>query len=112
MKGHQKIISMRMQGLRPDCVFVDDFTIASDSILKKFDWYEPYESICIEGDSIKTLDLTFLHDLDVRATLNTESRAKAFLDVCRAIQVRSVAIYVPDGKDTGQIFIEKDCALS
>ena len=102
MNGHEKIIEMRMAGERPLCVFVDDFKVQKS----KWAQDDDFLNVCIEGDSIKTLDLTFLHGLDVRATLNTEKRARDFVDACKQVQVKTIAAYVPDGRGSGLMIIE------
>lgn len=104
MNGHEKIIGMRMAGEKPSCVFIDDFKMEKS----KFAQDDDYLSICVEGDNIKTLDLRFLNGLDVRATANTENRAKEIFDAAVSNGAKTVASYSCTGKGTGKMFMHID----
>lgn len=93
-----------MKGIKPSCVFIDDFKI------EKSKWSEESDflNICVEGDNLKTLDLRFLNGLDVRATANTENRAKEIFDAAIKNGAKTVAAYSCTGRGTGKMLIHID----
>lgn len=104
MNGHEKIIKMRIDGESPTCVFIDDFKVQPS----KWDQEDDFLRVCIEGDAISTLDLRFLVGLDVRATANTENRAKEIFDAAVSNGAKTVAAYSCNGKGTGKMFMHID----
>lgn len=90
MIGHEPILKMRMSGVRPSIVFINDF---ADPVAK--DWHNPgarygqvwepdYPTISIEPtDRIEALDLRFLVGMAASVSGSTESRAKALLNACK-----------------------------
>lgn len=89
MNGHDKIIQLRMAGEMPSCVFIDDFKTAPSKWAQEDDFI----IVCVEGDSMKTLDLRFLIGLDVRITANKKSRANEIFDACVSNGAKTVAAY-------------------
>lgn len=104
MRGHEKVIESRLNGIKPSCVFIDDFKIEKSKWAQEDDFL----SICVEGDNLKTLDLRFLNGLDVRATANTENRAKEIFDAAIKNGAKTVAAYSCTGKGTGKMLIHID----
>ena len=79
MKGHEKLIALRNQGLRPSMVFINDFLCPTD-------WFETGDrhiTICVAGDKLDRVDLRFLVGLTVSATRYDENRAKELMDACK-----------------------------
>ena len=104
MRGHEKVIESRMNGVKPSCVFIDDFKMEKSKWAQEDDFL----SICVEGDNLKTLDLRLLNGLDVRATANTENRAKEIFDAAVSNGAKTVAAYTCTGKGTGKMLIHID----
>jgi hypothetical protein len=104
MQGYEKIIEMRMAGYMPSCVFIDDFKIEPSKWSQEGDFL----NVCVEGDSIGTLDLSFLIGLDVRITANTENRAHEIFEAAIANGAKTVASYSCTGKCTGKMLIYID----
>jgi hypothetical protein len=104
MQGHEKIIQMRMAGYMPSCVFIDDFKIQPS----KWSQDSDFLNVCVEGDSIGTLDLSFLVGLDVRTTANTENRAKDIFDAAIKNGAKTVAAYSCTGRGSGKMLIHID----
>lgn len=86
MHGHTPILQMRIDGIRPQIVFVDDFKNPCAA-----DWHNPGEGMAPDHakvqidqkDRIESLDLRFLKGLTVAATSMTEQRARALLAACK-----------------------------
>ena len=78
MKGHASLIQMRMNGLKPEWVHIYDYPC-------RVDWeeYEMTPSVCVDGESIKTLDLRFLINMKVAVHSPSEERAKALFAACK-----------------------------
>jgi hypothetical protein len=104
MQGHDKVIQMRMAGEMPSCVFIDDFKVEPSKWAQETDFL----SVCVEGDNLKTLDLRFLVGLDVRATANTENRAREIFEAAIANGAKSVASYSCTGRGNGKMLIHID----
>ena len=82
MKGHEQLIEMRLNRMKPDWVFLEDLNIVSD-------WSSgDYPTINVYGDDLKTLDLRFLVGLRVLASSDDENRAKELLEACKRHRVR------------------------
>ena len=72
MRGHTKIIEMRLQKTRPAIVFLNDYHCQTD-------WFEfgEHATVCTAGDPLSSLDLRFLVGCTVSISALTEGRAKA-----------------------------------
>jgi hypothetical protein len=86
MKGHTKIIEMRLQRLRPDIVFLNDYPC-------KTDWFEYQEhaTVCTAGDSLASMDLRFLVGCTVSISATSEDRAKAIFAKAKDAGAATVA---------------------
>lgn len=86
MRGHEKIIEMRMRGFTPKWVFVNDFDC-------KTDWFtnNDHATVCVLGDPVGRLDLRFLNDLHVSVCSTSEIRARALFAAARLTGARVVA---------------------
>ena len=86
MKGHEKIIQMRMEKKKPAFVFINDYPCETD-------WFETgmHANVCTAGDSIERLDLRFLVDVAVSVSSEEENRAKALFEACKRANVSMVA---------------------
>ena len=84
MRGHEKLIAMRLAGKAPSAVFLNDFP---EKVLCR-EWHNPGErygqvwetehpQICVHGDPISSLDLRFLQGMTVHINSTSEARAKA-----------------------------------
>lgn len=99
MKGHENVILLRKAGKRPAFVFVNDWPCNTD-------WFETGEhaTVCTAGDRLESIDLRFLVGLRVSVSSNSESRAKALFNACKAAGVEMVgAVHVkPDRRPWDQ----------
>lgn len=86
MRGHEAIISMRMQGKKPGFVFLNDWDCDTN-------WPEhgDHATVCIATDDPDTADLRFVKGLRVSISASTENRAKAFFEACKAMEPEVVA---------------------
>ena len=87
MRGHQKLIEMRMNRKRPGIVFVNDYEC-------DVDWHTntgDAVTVCTAGDVVQTLDLRFLVGLTVSVSSTSEIRAKALFEKCKAAGAETVA---------------------
>jgi len=94
MRGHETIIRLRSAGKRPAFVFVNDWPCQTD-------WLETGEhaTVCTAGDAIPSLDLRFLVGLRVSVSSQSEERAKALFEACKAAGVEMVgAVHVKPEK--------------
>jgi hypothetical protein len=85
MTGDKHIISMRMSGVVPEWVFVNDYPCIAPTDDK-------HPNLCIHGDDIESLDLRFLVNLRVSIGSASESRCKAILEACKRHQASLVAV--------------------
>ncbi len=97
MRGHTAIIKMRLAGVRPEVVYLDDFQSENAK-----DWHNPgarygevwepdYATVQIDPkDRITSLDLRFLNGIRVLASGSTEERAKAIFEACKRVGVSMV----------------------
>lgn len=108
MRGHEQIIEMRMDGLAPSCVFIDDFDLNWDMANAKYSDEEDSNVVCVHGDNPRTLDLSFLVGLDVRITSDSERRSKALFEKAVASGAKTVASYSCTGKGNGKMMIFLD----
>lgn len=79
MRGHDKLIALRLKGRKPRIVFVNDYPC-------DIDWFENPGSavtVCTAGDDLQTIDLRFLVGLTVSVSSPTENRAKALFEACK-----------------------------
>lgn len=87
MRGHQKLIELRMERKRPAIVFLNDYPCQTD-------WHSnPGDAVTIStaGDVVQTLDLRFLVGLTVSISSLSEIRAKALFEKCKASGAAVVA---------------------
>lgn len=87
MRGHQKLIEMRMNRKRPGIVFVNDYDCYVD-------WHTNVGdavTISTAGDVVQALDLRFLVGLKVSVSSPSEIRAKALFEKCKAAGADTVA---------------------
>ena len=94
MRGHEKLIEMRKQRLKPEIVFINDYKCFTD-------WHKYAEdavTICVAGDVVQLLDLRYLVGLTVTISSPSEVRAKALFDKCKAAGALVVAAcHIQDG---------------
>lgn len=78
MRGHEHIISLRKRRLLPESIFIQDYPTPLT------DWFdqEEFPHVCVDGDTIETLDLRFLVGTVVHISTDSESRGKALLNAC------------------------------
>lgn len=79
MKGHEPIIAMRHAGKRPGFVFINDYPCDTD-------WQQHGDNatVSVAGDVVQLLDLRFLVGLKVSISSESETRAMALFDQCKA----------------------------
>jgi hypothetical protein len=79
MRGHTELIEMRLQGLKPELVFLNDWPLNNK-------WRQPNDSpeVSIHDEMPARADLRFLVGLRVSISCRTESRAKAFFEAAKA----------------------------
>ena len=78
MRGHEHIIALRKRRLLPESIFIQDYQTPL------IDWFdqEEFPHVCVDGDTIETLDLRFLVGTVVHISTDSESRGKALLNAC------------------------------
>ena len=97
MHGHQPIITMRANRIRPAVVFINDYpTPAAKDWLNPGEkygetWAPDHPTVCTHGDVIETLDLRFLVGLMVSIAALSEVRAKALFQRAKAAGALTVA---------------------
>ena len=86
MRGHEEIIRMRLDGLAPEIIFINDFPCQTD-------WFDndDYCTVCVHQEPIKTLDMRFCAGLTVSILSDSENRAKELLEACKQAGVRVCA---------------------
>jgi hypothetical protein len=86
MRGHGKIIEMRMAGKTPPFVFVNDYPC-------KTDWFDvgDHATVCTHGDSVSSIDMRFLVGLRVSISATSEGRAKALFESAKRAGAAVVA---------------------
>ena len=97
MKGHEKLIAMRLKGKKPEIVFLNDFPC-------KTDWFETKDrhvTVSIHGDDIQRADLRFLVGMTVSATSEDETRARELLEACKRAGAAVVGVGCPENWKTG-----------
>lgn len=85
MTGDKHIINLRLSGLTPEWVFINDYPCQAPTDDK-------YPNLCVSGDDIESLDLRFLVNLKVSGSSASESRCKALLNACKRHSVSLVAV--------------------
>jgi len=86
MKGHEKIINLRMQGKAPELVYLDDF----ESALADWEDLGTNPVVTLSNDVPEALDLRFLVGLRVSVTSRSEDRAKRLFNACKAAKAKWV----------------------
>ncbi len=86
MKGHEDIIRLRQEGLKPIWVYVNDFPCETD-------WYKQGlpATVCVAGKPLYGLDMRFLVGLHVVANADTEKRAKELFEAIKRSGAEFVA---------------------
>ncbi len=87
MRGHEQVIALRLKGVKPAIVFVNDFPCATD-------WLEHNEHATISianNTPVHLLDLRCLVGLVVSISSDDEQRAKALAAACKRVGARTVA---------------------
>jgi hypothetical protein len=86
MKGHEDIIYMRKNGMKPKLVFLIDGPISDK-------WREPGDTpeVCVYTDVPERADFRFLVGLRVNVEASTEKRAKAFFEAIKAVNPEILA---------------------
>jgi len=87
MKGHEKIINLRMQGKVPELVYLDDF----ESALSDWEDLGTNPVVTLTNDLPEALDLRFLVGLRVSVTSQSEDRAKRLFNACKEAGAKWVA---------------------
>jgi len=92
MRGHQEVIHMRETGKRPAIVFLNDYP----SKFMEREYAGDNFSVCLDdGEQPEWLDLRFLVGLTVSVSASSKSRAKRFLEACKAAGAATVAVGSP-----------------
>lgn len=94
MRGHESILRMRSEGVKPSMVFINDWPCDTR-------WFETGEhaTVCTHTDPIGLLDLRFLAGLRVSVSASTEQRAKLLFEACKDAGVAMVgAVHVMENK--------------
>lgn len=87
MRGHEQLIAARKAGKKPRFVFVNDWDCPTT-------WFEDgdaYVTICTAGDDVALIDVRFLVGLRVSVSSESEARARALFDRCKAAGASVVA---------------------
>lgn len=79
MRGHEPIIAMRQRGKKPAFVFINDYPCDTDWVP-----HGDHATVSTAGDVIQLLDLRFLIGLKVSISAESEVRAMALFDQCKA----------------------------
>jgi hypothetical protein len=86
MNGHSQIIELRKKRLKPEIVFINDFSC-------KTDWFEHKDHATVSimpTEAIETLDMRFLNGLTVSVASFDEKRAKGLFEACKAAGAKTV----------------------
>jgi hypothetical protein len=84
MRGHENIISLRKKGMKPSGqVSLNDFPMTQKYIQWEFAQDGLSPSVCVDGDSIHTLDLRFLVELQVHIASNDPDRGRLLAQKAR-----------------------------
>ena len=78
MKGHEPIISLRLQGKAPSFIFINDFPCKTD-----WEEHQDHATVCVYQEPIKTLDLRFLIDMAVLVCSEDLDRSKGLYMACK-----------------------------
>lgn len=93
MKGHEGIIALRQQKLKPRIVFLNDMPCQTD-------WFAEKDHATIslsDQDTPETLDLRFLVGVAVSVSSHSEGRAKRLYEACKRAGASSVvAVHVTE----------------
>jgi len=86
MKGHEDIIYMRKNGMKPQIVFLIDGPLNDK-------YREPHDSpeVCVFTDVPERADFRFLVGLRVNVMASTEKRAKAFYEAIKEVKPEILA---------------------
>jgi len=79
MRGHEAILAMRQAGKRPSFVFLNDYPCET-----AWQQHGDHATVSTDGDVVQLLDLRFLVGLKVSISSESEVRAMALFDQCKA----------------------------
>lgn len=92
MTGDKHIINLRLNGLAPEWVFINDYPCQTPPDDK-------HPNVCVFSDDIESLDLRFLVNLRVSVSSDDESRCKALLNACKRYAKTVAACTTQPGYD-------------
>jgi hypothetical protein len=94
MQGHDQVIAMRLQGFRPEHVFIFD----TPGKVKPSEWKTDYQLIDVHtnGDPVESLDLRFLVGMAVTVLGSEQKRCKALAGACVKAGAALVAVTAGD----------------
>lgn len=94
MRGHEKIIGMRLQKVAPEFVFLNDYPC-------DVDWFEhgDHATVDVSGEQPEWLDLRFLIGLRVSVSTLSEDRAKRFMVACQKAGAVAIGVGAADKKN-------------
>jgi len=86
MRGHEEIVRMRLEGIAPEAIFINDFPCQTD-------WWENDDhcTVCTFGEPIKTLDMRFCVGMVVSICSDSEKRSKELFEACKGAGARVIA---------------------
>jgi len=81
MRGHDRIISMRQKGFKPQAVFLWDMPV----VISDPKWVEDFAfmDVCTAGDSLGSLDLRFVVGLPVTVMGDEMNRVRQIAGECK-----------------------------
>jgi len=86
MKGHKPILTMRLAGIKPDCVWLHDYPYPTD-----WDKWGDMPAVCVAGDSPELLDLRFLKDIElVHIDCENEESNERLFAACSRFAKRTI----------------------
>lgn len=78
MRGHEDLIKLRLQGLKPAWVYINDHKCRTD-------WRTDGmpATVCVAGEAISSLDMRFLVGLSVVVNADDKQRAVALFEAVK-----------------------------
>ena len=105
MRGHEAILSARLQGKKPPFIFINDFPC-------KTDWndYAEHATVSTHMDALHSLDMRFVNQIKVIVAALSENRAKGLFEICKKagaslVSASHVQMEKPPHEQTGWIEI-------
>lgn len=97
MRGHENIVAMRLQGLKPaGHVSLTDGSIPAKHLRWEYPEDARHPAVCTDGDPVEALDLRFLIGLAVHIRGDNQNRIKQLAAKARAAGAEMVACFVGD----------------